>query len=110
MARPGFEADRFRIVLRDWPDGGTRVLTADWDRSARGMLFSEDGGTIYTTAANLGQVSLFSISVASGEPTVIVGEGHVRSPALAGNRIVFGRDDLRSPVELYSVKRDGSEL
>ncbi len=81
MARPGFEADRFRIVLRDWPEGGTRVLTADWDRSARGMLFSEEGGTIYATAADLGQVSLFSISVASGEPTVIVGEGHVRSPA-----------------------------
>ncbi|MGB6363110.1 MAG: S9 family peptidase [Thermoanaerobaculia bacterium] len=110
MARPGFEADRFRIVLRDWPDGGTRELTADWDRSARGVLFSEDGGTIYTTAADVGQVALFSISVASGEPTKIVGAGHVRSPALAGNRIVFGRDDLRSPVELYSIKRDGSEL
>jgi dipeptidyl aminopeptidase/acylaminoacyl peptidase len=110
MARPGFEADRFRIVLRDWPEGGTRVLTADWDRSAGGLLFAEDGGTIYTTAADLGQVSLFSISVASGESTKVVGEGHVRSPALAGNRIVFGRDDLRSPVELYSVKRDGSEL
>ena len=110
MKRPGFEADRFRIVLRDWPEGGTRVLTEDWDRSAGGVLFSEDGETIYTTAADLGQVSLFSISVASGEAARIVGEGHVRSPALAGDRLVFGRDDLRSPVDFYSVNRDGSDL
>jgi dipeptidyl aminopeptidase/acylaminoacyl peptidase len=110
MKRPGFEADRFRIVLRDWPEGGTRVLTEDWDRSAGGVLFSGDGDTIYTTAADLGQVSLFSISVASGEAARIVGEGHVRSPALAGDRIVFGRDDLRSPVDFYSVNRDGSDL
>ena len=110
MKRPGFEADRFRIVLRDWPEGGTRVLTEDWDRSAGGVLVSGDGDTIYTTAADLGQVSLFSISVASGEAARIVGEGHVRSPALAGDRIVFGRDDLRSPVDFYSVNRDGSDL
>jgi dipeptidyl aminopeptidase/acylaminoacyl peptidase len=110
MTRPDFEADRFRIVLRDWPDGGTRVLTEDWDRSARGVLFSADGETIFTTAADVGQVSLFSIPVVSGAPTKLVGEGHVRSPALAGDRIVFGRDDLRSPVDLFSVGTDGSQL
>jgi dipeptidyl aminopeptidase/acylaminoacyl peptidase len=33
MSRPGFESDRFRIVLRDWPDGEPRILTEAWDRS-----------------------------------------------------------------------------
>jgi dipeptidyl aminopeptidase/acylaminoacyl peptidase len=33
MSRPGYESDRRRIVLRDWPDGPSRVLAGDWDRS-----------------------------------------------------------------------------
>ena len=32
------------------------------------------------------------------------------SPALAGERIVFGLDDLKSPVELHSVKPNGKDL
>ena len=110
MGRPDFEADRFRVVLMDWPEGETRVLTGDWDFSSGGVFFSADGKTLYTTAGDRGQVSLFAIDAASGEVTKLVGEGHVRSPSLAGDRIVFGLDTLRSPVDLYSVSVDGGEV
>ncbi|UCF18397.1 MAG: S9 family peptidase [Gemmatimonadota bacterium] len=109
MARPGYEADRFRVVLKPWPDGEARVLTEDWDRSPGSLSWSPDGQTILATAGNLGNVSLFAIDVEDGDARVLVEEGHVRSPAFAGERIVFGRDHLRSPVELYSAKRDGSD-
>ncbi len=33
MDRPGFEADRFHVVIRDARSGATRALTQDWDRS-----------------------------------------------------------------------------
>ncbi len=55
-----------------------------------------------------GQTPLFAIDVASGKVTKLVGDGHVREPKLAGDRIVFGRDTLRAPVELYTARRDGS--
>ncbi len=35
MARPGYEADQFRIVLQDWPQGRKRPLAEGWDRSPR---------------------------------------------------------------------------
>ena len=111
MARPGYEADRFRIVLRSWPaDRGAapRVLTEGWDRSVRSFFFADDE-TLFATAQDTGNVPLFSISVATGAVTKIVSQGTVRSPALAGDRIVFGLDHLRSPVELFSVARDGSQ-
>ena len=40
MERAGFEADRYRIVLRSWPNGPTRVLTEAWDRSAGELAWS----------------------------------------------------------------------
>jgi dipeptidyl aminopeptidase/acylaminoacyl peptidase len=107
MSRPGFEADRLRIVLHAWPDGPSRVLTESWDRSASSLLFAPDGKTIYATAADRGQVALFAIDVATGKARTLVDEGHVRSPVLADGHIVFGRDTLTSPVDLYAVSRAG---
>ena len=110
MQRPGFEADRFRIMVREWPTGETRALTPDWDRSAGSITVSPDGKTVYATAGDVGQVGLFAIDVASGAVTTLLTDGHVRSPALAGDRIVFGRDTLKSPVELYSIPAKGGDL
>ena len=110
MERPGYESDRFRIVLKPWPDGEARILAADWDRSVGSVTWSPDGKTILATAQDLGNVSLFAIDVASGAVSTLIDEGHVRSPAFAGERIVFGLDQLRAPVELYTAKPDGSGI
>ncbi len=108
-ARPGFESDRFRIVVRDWPDGAARTLAEGWDRSPRSLFFSADGRALYATAADVGEVALFAIDVASGEVTRVLAGGQVRSPALAGDRLIFGLDHLQSPVELYSAALDGGD-
>ncbi|HEV8580674.1 MAG TPA: S9 family peptidase [Thermoanaerobaculia bacterium] len=110
MSRPGFEADRFRIKLRDLATGRERVLAEEWDRSPDGVFFSADGRTLFTAAGDVGQHPLFAIDVASGKVTKLLSDGHVREPQRAGDRLVFGRDTLRSPVELYAVGRDGSAL
>jgi dipeptidyl aminopeptidase/acylaminoacyl peptidase len=112
MERPGFEADRFRIVLRSWPDGATRVLTQAWDRSPGDLAWSSDGKTLYASADNLGQHSLFAIAAASGNARVVVKDGYVSSPAVVkgSDRIVYGLDTLLAPVELFSVRGDGSDV
>ena len=110
MARPRYEADRFRIVLRPWPEGQARVLTEGWDRSPGSYCWSADGKALYVAAQNLGNTSLFAVDVKTGAARVIVAEGTVGSPAAAGNRIVFGLDHYKLPVELFSVKPDGKEM
>jgi len=101
MQRAGYESDRFRIVLRDWESGAERVLTEAWDRSADGIVFSTAGDTIYTTAQDTGEVALFAIDVATGAVTKLAAGGHVRAPALATGGLVFGRDTLQRPVDLF---------
>ncbi len=109
MARPGYEADRFRIILRRWPDGPERVLTEQWDRSPSSICFSPNGQTIYTAAANVGQTSLFAVDVRTGAAKVVIKEGSVDSPAVAGERIICCLNNLRGPAELYSVGPDGGD-
>jgi dipeptidyl aminopeptidase/acylaminoacyl peptidase len=110
MKRAGYEADRFWIVLRDLATGKDREIAGDWDRSSEGVIFSKDGRTLYTTAGDTGQHPLFAIDVATGKVRKLVSEGHARTPALAGDRLVFGLDHLRAPVELYTIKTDGTGL
>lgn len=109
MSRPGYEADRNRIMLRAWPDGPERELAPGWDRSPEEIAWSPDGRTLYATAQNLGQRSLFALDVASGKARVVVEKGTVRSILFAGGRIVYGLDHLKSPVELYSAKPNGTD-
>ena len=110
MVRPGYEADRFRIILRQWPGGPQRVLTEEWDRSPSSFCFSGDGQTLYVAAENTGQKSLFAVNVKTGAVETIVKAGSVGSPSVAGERIIFSLNNLHSPAELYSVGPDGGDV
>ncbi len=103
MARPGFEADRFRIVLRPWPDGPSRVLTEAWDRSVDAMTWAPDGKSIWATADDLGNEELFAIDVATGKARRLTESGHHRDPRVAGKRVLFGMDTMTAPVDLYTL-------
>ena len=117
MSRPGYEADRFEIVVREGLSGAERKFTlrADdtrtGDRSPSDLLWSRDGKTLYTTAEHLGQKALFAVDPATGKARIVVGEGTVVSPRLAsGGTLLFGRHTLTSPVELYTVPAAGGPV
>lgn len=110
MARPGYEADRQRVTLYDVKTKKPRVLTENWDRSAGSIAWSHDGKTIFTSADNLGNQSLFAIDVETGAAKALVEKGTNAEPQEAGDRIVFLRDTLNQPTEVFSSKRDGTDL
>ncbi len=108
MSRPGYEADRYRIVLRAWPDGPARVLTEAWDRSPSAIAWSSDGKSLYAVAPNLGQTSLFAVDVATGNVRVVVKDGDVGSPLAAGTGVVYSLSTLTTPAELHFIQPDGT--
>jgi len=109
MARPGFEADRFVLVVRDGMDGADRVLTQGWDRSPEEITWSADGKTIYVAAQDVGQKAIFAIDAATGAPRSIIGAGTNGSIGLAaGGRLVYSKNHLKSPAELWTANADGS--
>ena len=110
MARPNFEADRQRIAIYDVATKKTRTVTEAWDRSAGELQWSADGKTIFTSADNGGHHSLFAVDVAAGTVKTLVEKGTNQGPLLAGDRVLFTRDTLSLPAELFTVKADGSDL
>jgi len=100
MSRPGFEADRYRIVLRDLQTGRSRVLAEDWDRSPSGIAFTRDGGALLMNAQDVGQRSLWRLGLDGTAPEKLVAEGTVSAFDDAGEHIVFASRNLASPVEL----------
>jgi dipeptidyl aminopeptidase/acylaminoacyl peptidase len=114
MSRPGFEADRNTIVIRDWASGSERRLelradaTPRGDRSPDALAWSRDGAELYATADHLGQHALFALDAASGQSRIVVAEGHVSDPgATPDGRVVYGLRSLLGPTELFAMERSG---
>jgi len=101
MKRPGFEADRLAIMIREGDK--VRELSPTWDRSAQSITWSSDAKTIYTTAEDVGQTKLFAIDVKSGKATALTGEGHVGAVSLGGGTLVYAQDNLKAPAQLYAL-------
>lgn len=107
MARAGFEADKLRIMVRDLRTGETIDVSEKIDRSFGGLQWSADSKTLFATANDLGQHSLFALNVANKSWKHLVNKGYVGGFALAGNEIVYSYDTLKAPAELYRVKQSG---
>jgi len=103
MERPGFEADRFHLVVRDLASGAIRFTTRDWDRSIGAFRFSTDGRQVYAVTEHLGQHPLWSIDLGSGARRMLTQAGNVTEFSVARDRIVYGLQHLASPVDLYLI-------
>ena len=109
MKRAGFEADRYGIFLSQ-ANGAAKEVDPQWDRSASAIAWSGDGRTIYTLAGDVGHARIFAVNVASGAALPLTGDGHVSDFDVAhtagGDVIVYGRDTLDGPSQIYAMKPD----
>jgi acylaminoacyl-peptidase len=109
MKRPGFEADRFAITVRDLKTGATHEVAPGWDRSADSLAWSTDGKTLYATADDIGQTRIFAVDAASGAVKPVTGDGHVAAFDPGRNGIVYAQSALASPDELYAIGPAGGQ-
>ncbi len=106
MARPGYESDRLVIQLRDVATGETRALTQGVDLSFGSISWSTDGRYLLATAADVLDTPVFRIDPRTGDTTkldLIAGnEAHIGNlVTLPGDRLLFTRDSIGLPNELY---------
>jgi dipeptidyl aminopeptidase/acylaminoacyl peptidase len=104
MDRPGYEADKQTVIVREWPEGGSRRLTDHWDRSVESLEWSADGLRLYVMAEDLGQRGLFAIDVAGGSVAPIVRQGRVEHVKVVGDTVLYSLDSLSGPADLYAVE------
>ncbi len=103
MDRPGFEADRFHLVLLNVKSGVKRPLTQGWDRSIVNFAWSRDGKSLFATTDHLGQRPLWAIDAASGRAAAITGSGEVEGFGVGTRKVFYALSDLKDPADLYAV-------
>jgi dipeptidyl aminopeptidase/acylaminoacyl peptidase len=108
MKRPGFEADRFGVMALDLASGKTREIAPTWDRSAGEVVLSQDGGSFYTAADDLGEHRLFNIDIATGKATIVAEGGSIGSPVIAGSTLAYTKNSLKSGDQIVVAQADGS--
>jgi dipeptidyl aminopeptidase/acylaminoacyl peptidase len=107
MDRPGFEADRFHVMLKDGHTGAVRALTQSWDHPVSRLGAMPDGRTLLATTPELGQEALYAIDVKTGKPRRIVGTGAVSAYSAAQDQIVYALASLSGPDDLYVIGANG---
>jgi dipeptidyl aminopeptidase/acylaminoacyl peptidase len=103
MTRPGFEADRYHIVLLDLASGKKRNVAESWDRSPGSLRWTQDGKTLVADAEDIGQHRLFGIDVASGKVTPLTDKGSIGEFDVRGNTVAFTQANLSAGAQLFSM-------
>jgi dipeptidyl aminopeptidase/acylaminoacyl peptidase len=101
MNRPGYEADRLVLMVRNLATGETRAVTEGWDRSIDSLAWAPDGRSLLVTAQDTQEVPLFAVDVASGKVSRLTDYGHVSGVAPTPRGAVFMLDSLTAPADFH---------
>ncbi len=105
--RPGFEADRFRLMLYERSTGKIRGLTESFDFWVEDYRWAPDSRSLVYVAEVRGRMVLYRVPVAGGEPVAVWTGGGISGLEVAGSRIVYSTSSLTRAPELWSVGLDG---
>ncbi len=106
MARPGYEADRQVVMLRDLKTGAVTPITADWDRSVASLAWTPDSRWLVATAADVLDTPVFRIDPRDGTverlDLMAGNEAHIGNVVpFDESKLLFTRDSIGAPPELY---------
>ena len=108
--RPGFEADRWQVMLYDRKSGERKSVTAAWDRSADSYAWAHDSRSLFLIAEDQGRSGLFVLDLSGGPPKAFSSAGSIGEvlPCPDGQTIVYTRSTIDAPTEIFRVSaKDG---
>src|SRR6266568_3247974 len=110
---PGYESDRWRVMLYDRQSGKNENLSEGFDRSADELAWSPDSKTIYFTAENETHKPVYAMAARAGaEPKKIITDSYNTAISFSadGKTLVFERASLTLPAEIFAASSDGSNV
>ncbi|RSU55524.1 alpha/beta hydrolase family protein [Sphingobium yanoikuyae] len=111
MKRPGYEADRLVLMLRNIATGETRALTQGWDRSIGSIAWEAHGKGLLVTANDVLDNPVFRVDAASGKVTRLTEKGHAGSVVpLPDGGFVYALDSIQSPADFWKMPAKGKPV
>src|SRR5467141_2438858 len=109
---PGYESDRWRVMLYDRQSGKIENLTEGFDRSANELNWSADSKTLFFTAENETLQPVYAMAARVGaEPKKVIAESFNTGLTISsdGKTLAFERTSLTVPAEVFVASSDGSD-
>jgi dipeptidyl aminopeptidase/acylaminoacyl peptidase len=99
--RPGYESDRFRLMLYDRKTGEKKNLTEDFDQWVGTFTWTPDSKTLFFNSEDKGEAPVYSIDVRGGTPRKLL-RGFNDDLAVTGdnNSLLFTRMSVNSPNKI----------
>jgi len=106
--RPGYESDRFRLMLYDRKTGERKDLTESFDHWVGSFAWVPDSRTIYFSAEHKRHSLIYAVGGFSGGAvistrTLVSGFDDDVAVAPDGKRLVFSRNSIAAPNEIYEA-------
>ncbi|MFN8061300.1 MAG: S9 family peptidase [Vicinamibacterales bacterium] len=110
QSRPGFESDRWQLILYDRRTNEPRSLTERFDRHVDGFLWTADSKSLVMTSEDRGRSVIFTLAADGGLPRPLVEDGANGDVQISkdGRTMIFSRSTLRAPTEIFRANADGS--
>ena len=101
--RPGYESDRFRLMLYDRKTGEKKNLTEDWDHWVGSFVWEKDAVAIDFTSEDAGMSPIYSVSLSGKVRGVARGFNDDPTITPEGEHILFTKMSLQAPVAIYKA-------
>lgn len=104
MERPGFEADKYRLMLFDRKKKTFTDLTNGFNLSAASILWGPSGKEIYFRAAEKGSYSLYKVDIKSAKISNIFKGRYFRNlQFINDNEIICKKQTASMPCEIFKM-------
>ncbi|MFN7923179.1 MAG: S9 family peptidase [Bryobacteraceae bacterium] len=110
--RPGFESDRWRLIVLDRATGRIRSLTENLDRSVGSFTWAPDSKRIFFSMEDRGRNAIHMIPLAGGASRPVVsGNSHLDEPQLTpdGKTMLYSEMSGSRPLELFRAVSGGGK-
>ena len=118
QSRPGYESDRFRLMLYDRKTGEKKDLTEGFDHWVESFVWAPDSKEIYFSAEHERHSLIYAVNAVGTAGTTRTPTEYLRRSLVAGNNddlamtpdgktLVFTRTSLSAPNEIYAADSRG---
>ena len=106
---PGFESDRWQLMLYERATGKTRSLTEKFDAAVDAPIWSPDSKRLYFDSEEKANVSIFTVSLAGNDVKKVFDKNTNHDVCITpdGKTLVFTHTSAVRPIEIYKVGVDG---
>ena len=110
QTRPGYESDRWRLVVMDRTNARPTVLTEGLDRWVDGFAWTPDSRQLVFSVEDRGRTTVHMVPVTGGASRVIVtGSSHIDDMQFTpdGKTMIYSEQTGARPAELFRVSSSG---